>query len=188
MFALGAVSKIGDSEPSEWFKIQLFPTPMQLRDASSGKAPLMSIGVSCPECKGGGTIQSQSLCSGCRGTGFHYRRIANLATESCPNCGGSGRMSSWTEERLCSSCGGSGRAHPWTEEDKPDGPCRVCGGEAVSERFTDCGLCHATGRITTRQRNRRWLKIVALKLLKVIGIIALFYLLLAVFVYVTKRL
>jgi ABC-type transport system involved in multi-copper enzyme maturation permease subunit len=42
--------------------------------------------------------------------------------------------------------------------------------------------------ITTRQKNRRWLKIVAVKLLKVIVIIALFYLLRGVFVYVTQRL
>ena len=161
---------------------------MQLHDASSGKAPLMSIGVSCPECKGGGTIQSRSLCSACRGTGFHYRRIAHPDTESCPNCGGSGRMSSLHGEQQCSGCGGSGRMHRWTEDEEPDGPCQVCHGVAVSEKSADCQLCHATGHITTRQRNRRWLKIVALKLLKVIVIISLFYLLLGVFVYVTQRL
>ncbi len=76
----------------------------------------------------------------------------------------------------------------WRDDEEPDGPCRVCDGEPVSEWFTDCAVCHATGRITTRQKNRRWLKIVAVKLLKVIVIIALFYLLRGVFVYVTQRL
>lgn len=76
----------------------------------------------------------------------------------------------------------------WTEDEEPDGPCRVCDGEPVSEWFTDCELCHATGRITTHQRNRRWLKIVAVKLLKVIVIVALIYFLLGAFVYFTKML
>ena len=74
------------------------------------------------------------------------------------------------------------------EDEEPDGPCQVCDGEPVSEWYSDCELCHATGRISTRQRNRRWLKIVAVRLLKVIVIIALFYLLRGTLIYVTQRL
>lgn len=162
---------------------------MQLQDATSAMPPpLPPAGVKCPECKRSGPIHNESFCSACRGTGFHFRRVSRPVMEPCPGCGGSWRMSSWKEEQHCPACGGSGRMHRWREDEEPDGPCPVCDGEPVSDWFTDCELCHATGHITTRQRNRRWLKIVAVKLLKVIVIIALFYLLRGAFVYLTKRL
>lgn len=78
--------------------------------------------------------------------------------------------------------------HRWRDDGETDGPCRVCNGEPISEWLTDCRLCHATGRIFTRQRNLRWLKIVALQLLKVMVIIALFYLLQGALIYLTKKL
>jgi len=78
--------------------------------------------------------------------------------------------------------------HRWRDEEEPDGPCQVCDGDPVEEWFTDCELCHATGRISTRQRNRRWLKIVAVKLLKVGVVFALFYLLRGALVYFAKQL
>ena len=161
---------------------------MRHQDATSEKAPPKSVGVRCPECKGSGTIQNRTFCGACRGTGFHYKRVSRPDIEPCPGCGGNGRMSSLQGEQQCSGCGGSGRMQRWRDDEEPDGPCRTCDGEPVTECFTDCGLCHATGRITTRQRNRRWLKIVGVKLLKVIVIIALFYLLRGVFVYVMQRL
>ena len=162
---------------------------MPLQNATSAKPPpLPPAGVRCPECKGSGAIHHESYCSACRGTGFHYRRVSLPVTEPCLNCSGSGRMSSWTEERQCSACGGSGRVQRWRDDKEPDGPCRVCDGEPVSEWSTDCELCHATGRITAQQRNRRWLKILAMKLLKVIVIIVLLYLLRGTLIYVTQRL
>lgn len=193
MFALGPAPKNTDNElsenPSPRFNIQPFPAPMPLPDAASAKPPpLPPARVKCPECKGSGEILNESFCPACRGTGFHFRRVSRPVMEPCPGCGGSGRMSSFQEERPCSACGGAGRMQRWRDEEEPDGPCQVCDGEPVSEWFTDCELCHATGRISTRQRNRRWLKIVVLKLLKVIVIIALFYLLLGAFVYLTKKL
>lgn len=162
---------------------------MPLQDAASAKQqPTASGSVRCPECKGSGEIRHQSHCRACRGTGFHFRRISVPVMERCPGCGGSGRSSHWAEERSCPSCGGLGRVQRWTDEEERYGPCRVCYGEPVSEWFTDCELCQTTGRITTRQRNRRWLKIVAVKLFKLILTIALIWLLLGTFVYITQRL
>jgi len=60
--------------------------------------------IACEECKGNGSQQGVSKCSGCNGTGMKAQRTAMMFFSStCNECGGDGR-----EFKKCSKCNGTG--------------------------------------------------------------------------------
>lgn len=76
----------------------------------------------CSQCGGRGTIQMQSLCTVCDGTG-------NIV---CKSCNGAGKKSSWTvgSYEVCDACRGSGKSL-----------CNVCSGNGKIISYRTCPKC-----------------------------------------------